>query len=78
MGSGTHGVFHDQLSKFRLEGDKLVDEETGSTWNITRGLATEGPLKGEGLQGVPSSSAFDWAWEDFFPESGFYQPGSTG
>ena len=61
----------DQLLTFRLEGDKLVDEETGSTWNITRGLAADGPLKGEGLQGVPSSSSFVWAWVDFFPESVF-------
>ena len=68
----------DQVLTFRLEGDKLVDEETGSTWNITRGLATDGPLKGEGLQSVPGSSSFDWAWVDFFPESGFYQPQPAG
>ena len=64
----------DQVLTFTLEGNKLVDEETGSTWNITRGLATGGPLMGEGLQGVPSSSSFDWAWEDFYPETHFYEP----
>jgi hypothetical protein len=62
----------DQILTFRLEGDRLIDEETGSTWNIGRGLATDGPLKGQGLQGVPSSSSFDWAWEDFYPQTEFY------
>ncbi len=62
----------DQILTFRLEGDRLVDEETGSTWNISRGLATDGPLKGLSLQGVPSSSSFDWAWEDFYPQTEFY------
>jgi hypothetical protein len=54
--------------------DGLVDEETGSSWDITRGMAIAGPLKGEVLQPVPGSSAFDWAWRDFYPESEFYTP----
>ena len=61
-----------QTLSFRLDGDLLLDNETGSTWDITRGLATAGPLKGESLQPVPSSSAFDWAWEDFYPDTEFY------
>ncbi len=63
----------DQTLTFRLNGDLLVDEETGSTWDISRGLATAGPLKGESLQPVPSTSAFDWAWEDFYPGTEFYR-----
>jgi len=59
---------------FRMEGDGLIDEETGSTWDIARGRAVDGPLKGAVLQGVPSSSAFDWAWLDFYPASDFYTP----
>jgi hypothetical protein len=54
--------------------DGLIDEETGSSWDITRGMAIAGPLKGEVLQPVPGSSAFDWAWRDFYPESEFYTP----
>ena len=52
----------------------LRDRETGSTWDVTRGLATDGPLRGEGLQPVPAVSAFDWAWRDFYPESQLYEP----
>jgi hypothetical protein len=64
----------DQVLTFRAEGDILIDEDTASRWDVSRGLATEGPLQGQSLLGVPSSSAFDWAWLDFYPESDFYQP----
>ena len=53
-------------------GEFLVDGETGSRWNIDRGQAVEGPLKGESLLLVPYVSAFDWAWLDFHPESAIY------
>jgi hypothetical protein len=59
---------------FRAEGDTLVDEETGSTWDVARGLALDGPLKGRVLQSVPSSTSYDWAWRDFYPDSEFYAP----
>ena len=64
----------DQILTFELDVDTLVDVETGSTWDLTRGLATSGPLKGENLQPVPSSSSYDWAWLDFYPETEFYEP----
>ena len=63
----------DQLLTFQLQGDQLVDQESGSIWDISRGLAVEGPLKGEGLQPIPSSSSYDWAWLDFYPESPIYE-----
>ena len=59
---------------FKAYGDELVDEETNSTWDPVRGLAISGPLQGEGLRAVPSLSSFDWAWEDFYPDSEFYTP----
>lgn len=52
----------------------LKDRETGSTWEASIGLATAGPLKGEALQPLPGLTSFDWAWEDFYPESKFYHP----
>ena len=64
----------EQTLTFRAEGEGLVDEETGSTWDVARGLAVDGPLRGEALQSVPSSTSFDWAWRDFYPESEFYEP----
>jgi hypothetical protein len=64
----------DQVLTFRVEGEFLIDKETGSKWNIVRGLAIEGPLEGESLQPVPSMSSFDWAFRDFYPDSDFYSP----
>jgi hypothetical protein len=47
----------------------VTDTETGSGWDLARGIALEGPLKGTRLSPVPYVTAFDWAWSDFWPES---------
>jgi hypothetical protein len=59
---------------FRAEGEMLIDTATDSTWDPVRGVAKSGPHKGESLQPVPSLSAYDWAWRDFYPDSEFYTP----
>ena len=59
---------------FRSENGQLIDNETQSVWNVALGLAIEGPLQGTILQAIPSSSAYNWAWFDFFPESDLYSP----
>jgi hypothetical protein len=64
----------DQELTFQLDEGTLVDAETGSTWDLTRGLATSGPLKGESLQPVPSLSSYDWAWQDFYPDTELFEP----
>jgi len=64
----------DRTLTYELENGVLIDQETGSTWEISRGLAVEGPLTGEGLQPVPSLSSFDWAFNDFYPHGEIYQP----
>ncbi len=64
----------DQILTFEQQGETIIDSETGSSWDLARGLATDGSLAGEVLQPVPSTSAFDWAWQDFYPESEFYTP----
>lgn len=65
-----------QVLAFDLRDGALVDRQTGSTWDVTRGLATAGPLAGESLQPVPGSTSYDWAWFDFYPDSERYAPGS--
>ncbi len=59
---------------FQRTEDGIEDKETGSSWDLRRGLATEGSLRGTLLQQVPGSTAFDWAWLDFYPESAFFPP----
>jgi hypothetical protein len=63
-----------QVLTFSTDGNFLFDAESGSQWDVARGLAIDGSLQGQALIGVPSSSAFDWAWLDFYPESDFYRP----
>ena len=60
------------LLTFSGDGEQMVDDQTGSVWDPARGLAIEGELTGQGLREIPYVSAFDWAWEDFYPESDFY------
>ena len=52
---GATGVFDPWLGSekltFRVEGDRIVDNETGSTWNIL-GQAVDGPHEGETLSPV--------------------------
>ena len=59
---------------FALDSEnRLRDVETGSVWSLAQGVAIDGELRGAPLQQVPWVSAFDWAWEDFFPHTTFYQ-----
>ena len=61
-----------RLLEFEPAGDgTLRDRETGSLWSATNGLSISGPLKGQALSPVPWTSAFDWAWRDFYPNSTF-------
>jgi hypothetical protein len=56
-----------------VQGDGQVrDEETGSTWQMDRGVAVGGPLKGQALRSLPYIPAFDSAWRDFYPDSEWY------
>ena len=53
--------------------ERVIDMETGSVWDIARGVAVQGPLKGAVLQQIPYVSSYDWAWSDFFPHTTFYE-----
>ena len=69
---GASGVFRsetpDQPLTFRAEGDEIIDNETGSRWNIL-GKAVEGPLAGEELTPVVHGDHFWFAWTAFKPET---------
>lgn len=61
---------------FRLQDKAIVDNETGSHWNLF-GTATDGPLKGRQLRSVDSGAHFAFAWLAFRPDSVIYRPGQT-
>jgi hypothetical protein len=54
--------------------DLLVDEGTGSRWDATIGIATAGSMQGTRLPPLVSTSAFEFGWRAYFPESEFYTP----
>ena len=64
-----------QELEFTLSDETLVDVQTGSKWDLAKGIAFEGPLRGEVLQRVPYITAYDWAWKDFYPHTDFYDTG---
>lgn len=74
---GATGVFDPvldgQLLTFRQEGETIVDNETGSTWNIV-GQAIEGELAGQQLQRIVHGDHFWFSWAAFRPETIIYQP----
>ena len=62
-----------QVLSFSSDGEKILDNETGSTWNIL-GRAVDGPLSGEQLTEVVSVNHFWFSWAAFKPETRIYQP----
>ncbi len=73
---GSTGVFDPNLDgqklTFRPEGDAIVDNETGSVWNIL-GEAVEGPLSGKRLTPVVHANHFWFSWAAFKPDTLIYQ-----
>ena len=73
---GATGVFDPNLDgrtlTFRAEGGNLVDNETGSVWNIL-GEAVEGPLTGKALTPIAHANHFWFAWAAFKPDTIIYQ-----
>ncbi len=52
--------------RFRRDGDRIVDKETGSQWNVL-GRCVDGPLAGQRLEPVLSTVAFAFAIREFYP-----------
>ena len=73
---GATGVFDPNLNgqklTFRSDGDTIVDNETGSQWNIL-GQATQGSLKGSRLNPIIHANHFWFAWGAFKPDTKIYQ-----
>lgn len=62
----------DRTLSFALdEGDStlLVDAETGSQWQATTGTAVAGPLQGQRLPSLFATTAFEFGWYGYFPQS---------
>jgi hypothetical protein len=57
-----------QKQTFIKDGDVIMDEQSGSTWNIV-GQAIEGPLAGEQLIPIVHGDHFWFSWAAFRPDT---------
>lgn len=74
---GTNAVFERELEglmlTFAADGDRIIDEQTGSIWNVL-GRAVSGELEGSQLTPVVKVDHFWFSWAAFKPETRIYQP----
>jgi hypothetical protein len=66
-------VVDDRILTFRAEGERFIDNETGSTWDI-QGQAVAGALAGARLEEVVGVNHFWFSWAAFKPETRIFQP----
>ena len=64
----------EQELHFYWDGDALIDDETGSSWDPKLGLARSGEYQGQVLQQIPSFSIWLSSWYDFFPQGEIFRP----
>ncbi|MGH2746419.1 MAG: hypothetical protein ACRDKB_00635 [Actinomycetota bacterium] len=60
--------------ELRIDGDRLVDSATGTTWDAITGMAIRGPLKGERLDLLPGFTEFPRNFADHFPGGRIWSP----
>ena len=74
---GATGVFDrnlaGQLLTFQRQGPVIVDDQTGSTWNIL-GHARSGELAGQRLTPIVHADHFWFSWAAFRPDTLIYAP----
>jgi hypothetical protein len=65
---GATGVFFTDGSHFSRDGTTLVDDATGTTWNVL-GEAVRGPRQGDRLEPITHLDTFWFAWSSYRPET---------
>jgi hypothetical protein len=63
---------HDKELTFHMVEDKLVDDQTNSTWEPLTGKALAGPLAGQELTAFPAVVVYRKAWQIFHPTGIIY------
>ena len=57
--------------------DSYVDQQTGSRWDLARGVCIEGQLQGRKLEPLPVTVAYWFAWNTFYPNTGIVRQDSV-
>lgn len=63
----------DEILTFIYDGSKIIDEQTGSEWDIL-GKAVSGELAGKQLEPIVAINHFWFSWAAFMPETRIFQP----
>jgi thiol-disulfide isomerase/thioredoxin len=66
-----------QILSFRFDGERFVDEQTGSEWTLL-GAAVAGPLAGKQLTPVVNVNHFWFSWAAFRPQTRIYAAEEAG
>jgi thiol-disulfide isomerase/thioredoxin len=64
-----------EILTFVLDGDRILDEQSGSEWNVL-GQAVSGPREGQQLDAVVSINHFWFSWYAFKPDTRVWRPSS--
>lgn len=61
----------DRVLTFQPSADQglIIDDQTGTLWDIQSGIALQGELKGRQLERLASPLVFWFAWSCFYPET---------
>ncbi len=57
-----------------LDGDRVVDEASGSVWDPVTGQAIDGPRRGQFLDILPALTSFPGDYDTFWPDGTVWAP----
>lgn len=76
--SGTAVIFNRRLDEreltFELHDGNLLDQQTGSQWDLVTGQAVRGAMQGQQLEQLPGTVSLTPAWFTFHPDSTRWSP----
>ena len=76
--SATASVFDrsvgDKVLEFEWRDERLVDQQTGSTWDVVTGQAVEGPFLGEQMRRLPGVVSNPAVWGLYHEDGTMWNP----
>ena len=76
-GNGFSRIVGDMTLTFRLDGDRILDDQTNSEWDFS-GTAISGELEGETLELLTARRAFWFSLAFAVPGIELYEPDVSG
>jgi len=75
--SGTAAIFDrrvaEQTLTFETAEEKMVDNQTGSRWEMATGRAVSGQLEGQRMKRLVGVVSYRNAWDAFHPETEYWE-----